>query len=92
MKTKMVLFLIESLEGHTEKEVPTEEVKDEIQSHLKEGKIVVVENEDSTTQAITSEEQLDIDKEFSDAVNSGEEKLDAEKVKSAQVVEKLKGG
>lgn len=88
----MVKFLIESLEGHTEKEVPTEEVKEEIESHLKEGKIVVVENEDSTTQAITSKEQLDIDKEFDEAVNSSEEKLDAEKVKSAQVVEKLKGG
>ena len=49
---------------------------------------------DSTTQAITSKEQLDedIDTQFSEAVNSKEEKLDAEKVKSVQVVEKLKGG
>lgn len=88
----MVKFLIENLEGHTEKEVPTNEVKDEIQKHLENDKIVVVENEDSTTQAITSKEQLDIDKEFDEAVNSSDEKLDAEKVKSAQVVEKLKGG
>ena len=91
----MVLFMIESENGHDTKEVPTDEVKDEIQSHLKEGKIVVVEKDDNTTQMITNEEQLDeddIDKEFSEAVNSSDEKLDAEKVKSAQVVEKLKGG
>ena len=90
----MVKFLIESGNGHDTKEVPTEEVKAEIQSHLEKDKIVVVEKEDSTTQAITSKEQLDedIDTQFSEAVNSKEEKLDAEKVKSVQVVEKLKGG
>ena len=83
----MVLFMIESGNGHNEKEVPTEEIKAEMQSHLKEDKIVVAEKDDGTTQAITSEEQL-----FDEAVSSGGEKLDAEKVKSAQVVNKLKGG
>jgi hypothetical protein len=76
---KMIKLLIESPNGHEEKEMPEAQAKKEVENQLNLDKWVVVEKEKGETEMLTKDDLSDLSRKF---VN----------VKSATIISKVKGG
>lgn len=79
-------FLVESSNGHDKVEVPKENAGEVVKEHLRDDKLVTIEQDGGTTELLTS---TDLPK---DDQSTSEFARKFEHIKSATVSNKVKGG
>ncbi|MBA7670034.1 hypothetical protein ES703_78176 [subsurface metagenome] len=80
-------FLVESPNGHDREEVPENQAGEAVKKHLQQDKLVMVEKEGGGTELLT---KTDLPKD--DPQSTSEFARKFEKIKSATVSNKIKGG
>lgn len=83
----MIPFLVESPNGHDKVEVPKENAGEVVKEHLRDDKLVTIEQDGGTTELLT---KTDLPKD--DPQSTSEFARKFERIKSATVSNKIKGG